>query len=945
MLTRLRAWLIERERTLRYVVVVLLAVVFVVQWVRAGLRLEDGDFYLHWQFARRFLAHGLLYADGLHIPYPPFWAMAWSPVALLPLAAAKLSCYPMSAAALGLLLYLLNRLTQPHWPLSNRTLFWTTAAVLLILARFLVRELPECGPNLFLLTLCWLAIFLWTQRRDLLAGGCLGLAIALKCTPGLLLAYFAWKRQWKLAASAATAALACALAPTLWQGPADYAQHAQIWLTHLRLGAGQADPSQGVLGPETLQNLSLRPAIARGLMRLPAGHVARLDHPWYLDFLDLSPAVAGWIAKLMLVGLLAAVAWIVRGPVLRRDDPIVLWECAAVGVLALLLSPITWYQHCVALVPPFYLLARSAAARGRMSGGVAAVAAMFVIVHVVLSRGLIGRDLTLLMASYHLTTWTLVAALLATLGGRAGSAGRCGRQETISELYGRPRWRWWLGQSLSDAPAQAGGLRKHFAPENDLRFACSWTGVFLIAGLVLRLYHYLRCPSLWHDEAALVVNVLEKSFGELLGPLRFSEAAPPLFLWIEKAASLTLGESLFALRLAPCLASCAALVLFVWVARRMLAPAAVPWATLLFATSDRLLWHACEAKQYGIEELAAVLLLVVYERTRDWSPARRSLAFALLAPLILSVAYPGCFLYGAVLLVLLAGVWRAPRPAAWLAYGVLAATALATFALLLLGPIRAQRDPTIVDCWQAMRQFPDWHSPVSVPGWLLRSTFDLFGYCAKPLGEWLAPLAGVGGVVLWKKGRRDACALLVAPIALAALAACLKAYPYGGMRVMVYAAPAVLLLVAAGVPLCLAWLQTKGRLAVAPLVLLLALPAARAGYHVVVPWQRADCATAAHYVATHCGANDAITANHWEYLYYFRDAGGRFSPIETLSPPTGDRLWVVVTGAQPDDRQPCLAPFDTPTWQTLDRREFDRTTVLLVQRRQLASGKPAHTAR
>ncbi|MGH7192608.1 MAG: hypothetical protein ACREJM_03635, partial [Candidatus Saccharimonadales bacterium] len=52
----------------------------------------------------------------------------------------------------------------------------------------------------------------------------------------------------------------------------------------------------------------------------------------------------------------------------------------------------------------------------------------------------------------------------------------------------------------------------------------SWTAFFLLVGLGLRLYHYLRCPSLWHDEAALVVNVLDKSFGELLGPLRFSEA-------------------------------------------------------------------------------------------------------------------------------------------------------------------------------------------------------------------------------------------------------------------------------------------------------------------------------------------------------------------------------------------------------------------------------------
>lgn len=472
----------------------------------------------------------------------------------------------------------------------------------------------------------------------------------------------------------------------------------------------------------------------------------------------------------------------------------------------------------------------------------------------------------------------------------------------------------------------------------------SWTGLFVIVGLALRLYHYLRGPSLWHDEAALVVNVLDKSFSELLGPLQFSEAAPPLFLWIEKTASLTLGDSLLALRLAPCLASCAALVLFAVLARRTL-PDAAPWATLLFATSDRLLWHTCEAKQYALEEFAAVLLMAVYEWTRGWPSAKRSLLFAALAPAVLGVAYPGCFLYGAVLLALFSDVWRTRRTMAWLAFGLLVAAVLATFGWLLTGPIRAQRDATIVECWQSMRQFPDWSRPASVPGWLLRSTLDLFGYCVKPLGGWLAPLAALGAVACWRRGRRDWCVLLIMPIALAAFASCLKAYPYGGMRVMVYATPAVILLVAAGVPPCLGWLQAKNRLAAVALMTFVAVPTARAAYHVAMPWHRADCASAAEYVAKHSRPSDAITANHWEYLYYFRKAGDRFSPLEALAPPPGNRLWVVVTGAQPADRQPCLAPFATPAWQTLDRREFDRTTVVLVERRQLASSSASPVVR
>ncbi len=78
-----------------------------------------------------------------------------------------------------------------------------------------------------------------------------------------------------------------------------------------------------------------------------------------------------------------------------------------------------------------------------------------------------------------------------------------------------------------------------------------WTAGLVLLGLALRLFHYLRNPSVWHDEAALVLNVLGKSFRELLGPLWFSEAAPPLFLWIEKVVTHTLGDGTYALRLVP----------------------------------------------------------------------------------------------------------------------------------------------------------------------------------------------------------------------------------------------------------------------------------------------------------------------------------------------------------------------------------------------------------
>src|SRR5271169_3353423 len=137
-----------------------------------------------------------------------------------------------------------------------------------------------------------------------------------------------------------------------------------------------------------------------------------------------------------------------------------------------------------------------------------------------------------------------------------------------------------------------------------MRTATVCTLAAVLLGLGLRGYHYFRGPVVWHDEAALIINVLDRDYASLLQPLRFHEAAPPLFLFLEKAVSVTLGDEPLAMRLPPFLASCGALLLLVPIARRLLPAAAVPWALLLFACSEQLLQHACEAKPYAFDVLA-----------------------------------------------------------------------------------------------------------------------------------------------------------------------------------------------------------------------------------------------------------------------------------------------------------------------------------------------------
>jgi len=429
----------SRAEFWKHVVIALGITVVCVQWVRL-MASPRGDFDLHWELGRRLMAGEFLYtpvnggdARGHDYPYLPFWALANAPFTLLPMHLALVLFFPLFVFALALLIGVLDRLTRGDTPLKKDALFWATAAAVALSVRFMLRDMMECGVNLALVAMSWLSIYLWTRHREKLAGLVLGLAISLKCTPALFLAYFVWKRQWKMAMATTAAAAAFTISPILVMGPAEYGKSVTFWFSRAWDGVAGTDPSRGVLGEEPTQNISLRPSLARYLMRLPDDHKARLDHPLFFDVLDLSPQTAGLVSRIIMLALMAAVAWRFRQPVKRRNDPTILWECAAVSILILLYSPITWGQHCVGVFPAFYLIARNVAAGRPLSGWMKAVIGTYAVFILGLNRTVIGKSLSWLIDSYHIHTWCFVALLaVAVACRRKYSAAANDQDESLS---------------------------------------------------------------------------------------------------------------------------------------------------------------------------------------------------------------------------------------------------------------------------------------------------------------------------------------------------------------------------------------------------------------------------------------------------------------------------------------------------------------------------------
>jgi hypothetical protein len=74
-----------------------------------------------------------------------------------------------------------------------------------------------------------------------------------------------------------------------------------------------------------------------------------------------------------------------------------------------------------------------------------------------------------------------------------------------------------------------------------------YLSIFLIIfGIVIRLVQYLNNRSLWLDEVNLALNIINRSYSELLNTLDYNQAAPPGFLWIEKLVTQLLGNNEYA---------------------------------------------------------------------------------------------------------------------------------------------------------------------------------------------------------------------------------------------------------------------------------------------------------------------------------------------------------------------------------------------------------------
>ena len=360
------------------------------------------DIDIHREIGRRFLSGEYLYANDYCYMYLPTTGISFSPLLILERNPSLALRYAVAIGCLVITILLFQRMFCGASESSNssRLLVGVGAGVLAL--QFILNDLDDGGPHLILLGILTGGIYAIWAGSERLGAALVGLGIVLKITPGLFILLFMWKRQWRLASYTVLATLLWIILPILYMGPTSWWEHHLEWTNNAVLSV--LDRQREGRQENELQkaNLSLRHTMLRYLVTYPKTHRLRQVDRTYKPVMDLPAPVANAIVGFTALGLLVLFARSSRREFQVQGDPTWARDCAGTLMLALFLSPITWDQHLVWMIPAVVIVAAAAAKVAGSLGRIGyAMLAAYMILTIVLNYEVVGKANWEALKSFH----------------------------------------------------------------------------------------------------------------------------------------------------------------------------------------------------------------------------------------------------------------------------------------------------------------------------------------------------------------------------------------------------------------------------------------------------------------------------------------------------------------------------------------------------------------
>lgn len=445
----------------------------------------------------------------------------------------------------------------------------------------------------------------------------------------------------------------------------------------------------------------------------------------------------------------------------------------------------------------------------------------------------------------------------------------------------------------------------------------------ILFGIAIRCVQYLSNRSLWGDEASLALNIVDRSYLELLQPLDYNQAAPPGFLWIEKLAVQLFGNNEYALRLFPLIAGIISLFALYELGKKTVSVLALPIALILFASLDEALYYATEVKQYSSDIMVALLLsLLLIPLQNQLLSKGKIILIGGLGILAIWLSHPAIFVLTgmeaanfsltpairrkAIL------INRLPIYLIWI---------IGFVSLYFLTFVNATKNQTLQNAWK-----PEYPKSIFDFGWLFTSLIRFFD---QPLGfviDEVAIAVFIIGSIVYLRKNQKVFFTLMSPLVVTLVAAYLHKYPFRS-RLILFLIPFFILIIAEGGAFLFSHFskqeKVKKILGVGIISLLILPPVIESSIFFFVPETRHEIRPIVEYIKTHQKPDDGIflaggSPDQFEYyaakygysksMYFILPYDDFFNP-ETFSEQTWEeikrttpqlhnkqRVWFVVSG-------------------------------------------------
>jgi hypothetical protein len=341
-----------------------------------------------------------------------------------------------------------------------------------------------------------------------------------------------------------------------------------------------------------------------------------------------------------------------------------------------------------------------------------------------------------------------------------------------------------------------------------------------IVGAAALVYWTSTARPMWVDEQMLALNVRDRSFLGLAGPLWLDQSAPLGWLALERLMMVSLGTGERAVRLLTVLFGIGTLVTAIWIGRRWMSPLGAAILVALCAFGEWIVFFTLELKHYSADTFGALFLpaLAAWAFEADVptlgvgraAPGnsrqfrRRVTVWWLSAAVCLWFANGALFVAPGCTAVLLSKCRRRDTPL-FLATGLVW---LASFALCYTLVLRHALENAYLKTYWAFAFPPVADGVRATLGWLVAQAGP---FAAKPVGSglrmlfWVAYASGMAVALV----RRSALAAMFSMVPLSALALALLQIVPTFERLALWFVPSLYV----GIALCgdaAVWLGRRG---------------------------------------------------------------------------------------------------------------------------------------